>query len=220
MAYREAGKRVAIVEADLRKPTAALSLSTSAEPGLTDLLSGDATLTEALHEVSRASTDSGRAPMIVMQGNGLGPDGHRKATGQRKAAAGKKNGSQPFKVVSGSDLGGMWLLPGGAPAPDPPTLLATSEFEELLLELSDSFDVVLIDTPPLLSVSDALPLLAKVDGSLLVSRVGATTQESAEHVAELVMRVPGARVLGVVANDVPPASLHARYASLEYEPAS
>jgi Mrp family chromosome partitioning ATPase len=221
MAYRDAGKQVAIVEADLRQPTAALSLSTPAEPGLTDVLSGDVTLAEALHEVPRASGGSGRSPMIVMQGNGSGPDDHRKATGRRKAAAGEKNGSKPFKVESGSDLGGMWLLPGGSsPTPDPPTLLATSELKKLLLTLSRRFDIVLIDTPPLLSVSDALPLLAKVDGTLLVSRVGTTTQESAEHVAELVMRVPGARVLGVVANDVPPASLRARYASLEYEPTS
>ena len=79
---------------------------------------------------------------------------------------------------------------------------------------------MLIDTPPLLAVSDAMPLIAKADWTLLVSRVGRTTDEAAEHVAELVDGVPGARVLGVVANDVPLASLRARYGYREYAPAS
>jgi non-specific protein-tyrosine kinase len=84
------------------------------------------------------------------------------------------------------------------------------------MDLCQRFDLVLIDTPPLLAVSDAMPLVAKVDGTLLVSRVGTTTDESAENVVNLVGGVPGARVLGVVANDVPLASLRTHYGRREY----
>jgi polysaccharide biosynthesis transport protein len=205
IAYRDAGKQVAIVEADLRQPTAALRLSTPAEPGLTDLLSGDATFDEALHEVS---FDFGASPPSLLADathNGAGANGHSAAT----------NG---FRDMLRDAPGSLWLLPGGSPASDPPTLLGRSRLEPLLGELCTRFDVVLIDTPPLLAVSDAMPLIAKVDWTLLVSRVGRTTDEAAEHVTELVDGVPGARVLGVVANDVPLASMRARYGYREHSP--
>jgi Mrp family chromosome partitioning ATPase len=108
------------------------------------------------------------------------------------------------------------LLPGGSPAPDPPTLLGAHEFKVVLGTLKEHFDIVLIDSPPLLSVSDALPMLGEVDGTLLVSRVGTTTEESAKQVAELVNWGSRTRLLGVVANDVQPASLRAGYGASEY----
>ena len=193
MACRDAGKEVAIVEADLRRPSTARWLVTRAEPGLTEVLMGDATLDDALHEVLYNSTASVRPPLTVVRHNGTGGAGH-------------SNGASSFDVISGFGHANLFLLPGGSAAPDPPTLLGRRELQLLLQELTERFDVVLIDSPPLLPVGDALPLLAKVDGVLLVSRVGTTTEESAEHVAELVGRVRGARVLGVIANDVSVAS--------------
>jgi Mrp family chromosome partitioning ATPase/capsular polysaccharide biosynthesis protein len=205
IAYRDAGKQVAIVEADLRQPTAALRLATPAEPGLTDVLSGDTTLDEALHEVF---FDFGASPPSLLADaidNGVGANGH----------SAPANG---FMGMMRGTPGNLCLLPSGSPASDPPTLLGRSKLELLLGELCTRFDVVLIDTPPLLAVSDAMPLIAKADWTLLVSRVGRTTDEAAEHVAELVDGVPGARVLGVVANDVPLASLRARYGYREHAP--
>jgi Mrp family chromosome partitioning ATPase/capsular polysaccharide biosynthesis protein len=205
IAYRDAGKRTAIVEADLRQPTAARWFSTPAAPGLTDVLSGNATLERALQEVSFEGGASARSHLTIAPQNGAGANGHSERT----------NG---FNGVSRIAPGNLWLLPGGSSASDPPTLLGRSRLELLLVELAERFDLVLIDSPPLLAVSDAMPLAAKVDGTLLVSRVGTTTDESAEHVAKLVAGVPGARVLGVVANDVPLASLRARYGYREYAP--
>jgi Mrp family chromosome partitioning ATPase/capsular polysaccharide biosynthesis protein len=206
MAYWEAGKEVVIVEADLRRPSAGDWLSTPAEPGLTDVLSGDATLDEALHEVPVVSSASGGSRLTVVRRNGSDP-------------ASDTDGANTFGLVSGFGPASLFLLPGGSAASDPPTLLGTSEFQLLLENLTERFEIVLIDSPALLSVSDALPLLAKVDGVVLVSRVGRTTEDSAEHVAELVGRIRGAQLLGVVANDVPLAS-RARYGHSEYAPAS
>jgi succinoglycan biosynthesis transport protein ExoP len=202
IAYREAGKDVAIVEADLRRPSAARWLSTPAEPGLADVLLGDATLDDALHEVPH---ESPRPPLKVVTRNASGPTGY-------------SDGISTFGVVSGFGPAEIFLLPGGSSAPDPPTLLGSSEFELLLAELAERFDIVLIDTPALLSVSDALPLLAEVVGTVVVSRVGSTTEKSGEQVAELIGRVRGAQLLGVIANDVPLAS-RAHYGYSESAPA-
>jgi Mrp family chromosome partitioning ATPase len=61
---------------------------------------------------------------------------------------------------------------------------------------------VLIDAPPPLEVSDALPLLAAVDGIILVVRLGHTREASAQRLRELLDRTPAAPVIGVVANGV------------------
>jgi polysaccharide biosynthesis transport protein len=205
MAYFESGKQVAIVEADLRRPTAARWLCTPADPGLAHVLLSDATLDEALHEVP---CDAAAVPawMTIPRHNGSSSDG-------------QSEDGNTFDIASGFAPADLFLLPGGSQAADPPTLLGTSEFQLLLVELAERFDVVLIDTPALLSVSDALPLLPEVVGALVVSRVGATTEESAKQVAELIGRVRGARLLGIVANDVPGASRRASYQYPEYETA-
>jgi Mrp family chromosome partitioning ATPase/capsular polysaccharide biosynthesis protein len=105
--------------------------------------------------------------------------------------------------ANGNGAGGrLLLLPSGAPPADPGAVLASKRFRVLLGELSDRHDVVLIDSSPLLPVSDALPVLSIVDGVVLTSRVGVTTRGAARHVVQAVRRVPGAEILGVVANDV------------------
>jgi Mrp family chromosome partitioning ATPase len=73
---------------------------------------------------------------------------------------------------------------------------------ELLAELRRKYDVVLLDTPPLLAVSDAIPLMSLVDVTVLVCRVGKSTTDDAERLMNLARRVPDARVAGLVVNDV------------------
>jgi polysaccharide biosynthesis transport protein len=203
LAYREAGKDVVIVEADLRRPSAARWLSTPGEPGLTDVLVGAVALDDALHEVPHPSAQ----PPLRVRRNASGP-------------AGEWDGVNAFEVVSGSGPADIFLLPGGSSAPDPPTLLGSVEFELLLTELAERFDIVLIDTPGLLSVSDAMPLLAEVVGTVVVSRVGTTREKAAEQVTELIGRVPGAQLLGVIANDVELASRAHHYGYSESTPAA
>lgn len=206
LAFVESGKEVVIVEADMRRPTAARWLSVPDEPGLAHVLMGDATLDEALHWVLCDAPPT-PAGITITSHNGSAPGNP------------SENGSSSDALV-GSFPGCLFLLPGGSPAANPPTLLSTHGFQLLLVELAERFDLVLIDTPPLLPVSDAMPLLTEVIGTLVVSRVGSTTEDSAERVAELIGRVRGARVLGVVANDVPVGAFRAGYGLSEYEPAT
>jgi Mrp family chromosome partitioning ATPase len=72
----------------------------------------------------------------------------------------------------------------------------------LLDRLAEEHDIVIIDTPPVVAVSDAVPLLAAADAVLVVSRVGMTTTRDARELRRVVDHVPGVSVIGIVANDV------------------
>jgi succinoglycan biosynthesis transport protein ExoP len=91
------------------------------------------------------------------------------------------------------------LITAGFPPPNPHELIESKRMAELLQELSLDYDLVVIDTPPLLSVSDAIPLIGRVDGVLIVSRLGATTSDAARRLASELKGL-NAPVLGIVAN--------------------
>jgi capsular exopolysaccharide synthesis family protein len=90
------------------------------------------------------------------------------------------------------------LLADGAP-PNPAELLESVAMQELLEWSSSQYELVVIDTPPLTVVSDAIPLLRKVDGVLVVSRFGSSTLNAAERLRERLASL-GAPTLGVVGN--------------------
>ena len=73
--------------------------------------------------------------------------------------------------------------------------------EALLEQAKSTYDLVVIDTPPLAAVSDAFPLLRKVDGVIIVGRVGRNRRDVAERLHETLTGA-GAPLLGVVANGV------------------
>jgi Mrp family chromosome partitioning ATPase len=81
----------------------------------------------------------------------------------------------------------------------------------VLDELRKTHDVVLIDSSPLLPVSDALPLLPEVEGVLVTTRLGLTTKSAARQLCDVIGRVHGTNLLGVVANDVRASEGLARY---------
>ena len=106
-----------------------------------------------------------------------------------------KSGSQD----PGVDHTSFDLITAGFPPPNPHELIESKRMADLLDELSSDYDLVVIDTPPLLSVSDAIPLIGRVDGVLIVSRLGATTSDAARRLASELKGL-NAPVLGVVAN--------------------
>jgi polysaccharide biosynthesis transport protein len=179
LAYREAGARVAVVEADLRQPTMKGLFHIYAGAGLTNVLTGEHTLATALQPVAAGSESTIltalQAPANYAVG---GPDGN--------GAGG------PGELV---------VLTSGEPTANPPAVLASNRLRELLDEIAASHDIVLIDSPPILAVSDAIPLLTAVDGTIVVARLDLSTRSAGRRVMELIRRVPGAEVLGVVAND-------------------
>ncbi len=73
--------------------------------------------------------------------------------------------------------------------------------EAVLEQAKSTYDLVVVDTPPLTAVSDAFPLLRKVDGVIIVGRVGRNRRDIAERLHETLTGA-GAPLLGVVANGV------------------
>ncbi len=117
------------------------------------------------------------------------------------------------KVEGGAALG--YLTPGPLPA-NPPALLGSDAFGHLLDQIDKAgVDVVLLDCPPVLPVSDALVAAQDVDGVLLVAAVNQTKKtqlvESVERLREV-----GAEIVGLVVNGVQPS--RDRYNEGDYKP--
>jgi capsular exopolysaccharide synthesis family protein len=95
----------------------------------------------------------------------------------------------------------LYLLPCGPVPPNPSDLLVTEKAKGIFLSLREKFDIVIIDSPPLIPVSDARILARYTDGILLVVKLGSTTREALVQVAREVSSVD-ARILGAVLNDL------------------
>lgn len=99
-------------------------------------------------------------------------------------------------------LEGLALLPAGELPPNPVELLASRRMSALLEELAGQVDVVLIDSPPILPIADAIVLAQRVDGVVLVLEAGKTSRTAARQAVERLEQV-GGRLFGVVLNGVP-----------------
>jgi capsular exopolysaccharide synthesis family protein len=95
----------------------------------------------------------------------------------------------------------FYLLPRGALAPNPADLLMSQRMRDILNELRSSFDFIVIDSPPIIAVSDAAILSALCDGVVLVFNGQKTTTQSAKRALEVLDNV-GARPLGVILNGI------------------
>jgi succinoglycan biosynthesis transport protein ExoP len=91
------------------------------------------------------------------------------------------------------------LVAGAALPPNPGELIESRAMETVLERAKSTYDLVVVDTPPLTAVSDAFPLLGKVDGVVIVGRVGRNRRDVAERLHETLAGA-GAPLLGVIAN--------------------
>jgi Mrp family chromosome partitioning ATPase/capsular polysaccharide biosynthesis protein len=143
VALARAGLNVALVDLDLRRPTIAGFFDIPyAQPGMTNIVLGSSTLDEALVEVNRTPSASGDATHA--DGNGA-----------------SSNGS----------AGVLKVLTSGRIPPNPGEVIKAQMLTGALEQLARSFDFVLIDTPPLLSVGDAMAVSPHVDAMITVARL-------------------------------------------------
>lgn len=92
---------------------------------------------------------------------------------------------------------GLAVLPAGEVPERPADLISSRRMEALLAGFRDQADMVLVDAPPLIAVSDAALLAPQVDGVLLVLTAGQTRREHAQRAQGLLQRI-GARLVGTV----------------------
>jgi hypothetical protein len=126
------------------------------------------------------------------------------------------------EVIQTTPVSGLFLLSGGIRPPNPTDLLGSHKMREILKNLRDSFNFILIDSPPAIAVSDAAVLSKVSDGVILVFHGQKTTTGSARQVVERLdaIRAP---ILGVILNGVDvrnPSYAYYRhyYGSNYYEP--
>ncbi len=93
----------------------------------------------------------------------------------------------------------MSVLVAGAAPPDPSALLQSPRMPELLGSLRQHYDLVVVDTPPVAQVADAIALLRLVDGVLVVASISSTSGPEAERLRDQLQALD-AQVLGAVAN--------------------
>jgi len=110
--------------------------------------------------------------------------------------------SVDLRVPSGKGVGGNTLdvmAAGAVLPPNPGELLESHAMGAVLEQAKSAYDLVVIDTPPLTAVSDAFPLLSKVDGVVIVGWVGRSRRDAAAQLHQ-VLASSGAPLLGVIAN--------------------
>jgi capsular exopolysaccharide synthesis family protein len=151
VALARAGKRVVLVDCDLRRPRVHQFFNMSNQVGFTSVLLRDVPAAKALMPV----------------------DG----------------------------VPGLSVMPSGPPPPNPSELLGGKASRELLLALGEVVDYVIIDSTPLLPVSDSVVLASCVDAVVVVAAAGGTTKRALKQSLSM-LRLVDAPVLGVVLNRV------------------
>src|SRR6266581_5840557 len=104
-------------------------------------------------------------------------------------------------TVRSTQLPNLFILPAGTPPPNPAELLASAQMFDLLAELREQYDHIVVDTPPTLSVTDAVVLSTRADAVVLVIRSGQTTKPALRRSRDILAQV-NARVAGVLLNAV------------------
>src|SRR5260370_17850469 len=84
-------------------------------------------------------------------------------------------------------LPNLFIMPAGTPPPNPAELLASSHMRDLLAELREQFDHIGIDTPPTLSVTDAVALSPPAAATILAIRSGQTTKHAPRRARDTLM---------------------------------
>jgi polysaccharide biosynthesis transport protein len=124
-------------------------------------------------------------------------------------------------LISGSDrdedvllpfpeVPNLWILPAGPIPPQPAELLGSTVMKDHIARWRNEFDHVIIDTPPCLSVTDAVLLSPEADRVILVARAGQTTKPALRRACDLLLQV-NARVMGIVLNAFNVHSAHGYY---------
>ena len=145
----DAGRRVVIVDCDLRRPRVHDAFSLPNDLGFTSVIAGQVPLQEAIRSVT--------------------------------------------------DQPGLSVLTAGPIPPNPSELLGSQKTSELLFRLQSDFDVVLVDSPPVLPVTDATVLSTWVDATVMIAAAGVTTRKQLRTAIDL-LRQAEAPLAGLVLN--------------------
>ncbi len=150
-AFANAGQKVILIDADLRRPM--------------------------VHKVFHLDNNKGLTTILV------------------------SSNSSFESAIAETQVDGLYIIPSGPIPPNPAELLGTQRFRDLLSTLCEYTDVIIIDTPPVMAVTDAAVVGSRVDGVVLVVNSGSTPRPTVVQ-AKAAMESVKANILGVVLNQV------------------
>jgi capsular exopolysaccharide synthesis family protein len=188
-AFRVLRTNMQYVEVDHDKKVFVVTSSLPGEGKTTTSVNLAVTMAMGAHSVVLVECDL-RRPMVAKR---LGVDG---AVGTTSVLVGRVKLEDALQTVGDT---GLQVLACGPIPPNPSELLQSRAMDALLADLREQFDIVVIDAPPLLPVTDAALLAAKSDGAIVVTRHGRTTRDQLAHAIERLDAVD-AKTLGVVLN--------------------
>jgi tyrosine-protein kinase Etk/Wzc len=114
------------------------------------------------------------------------------------------------EAIKSTDVENLYVLPCGIIPPNPAELLGSQRMGQLIAKLREEFDVVVIDTPPVVAVTDALLLSHSADATILVARADVTRVDAMLRAMDSIER-SGAGLLGVVLNNFNVANAYGSY---------
>lgn len=147
--YAQSGKRVLLVDSDMRKPTVHHTFRVPNTRGLSSLLTRQCAIEDVVHE-----------------------------------------SAQP----------GLFIIPSGPIPPNPAELIGSQNMDRFMDTVSEQYDIIIFDAPPVLSVTDAQILANKCAGTILVVNTGATEKENVLKAKEVLMSSK-ANMIGVILNN-------------------
>jgi capsular exopolysaccharide synthesis family protein len=104
-------------------------------------------------------------------------------------------------LIKPTEVDNLFILPCGPTPPNPAELLLTKRFEIVLGELAKRFDRLILDSPPIQPVTDAVVLSKRVDGTILVVRASKTMRDELRRSARMIRDI-GGTVVGVIVNEL------------------
>lgn len=114
------------------------------------------------------------------------------------------NSELAASVKQSKDIDNLWILTSGSVPSNPSELLGSSRMKTLVEQMKKEYEYVILDTPPLISVSDSAILASQADGIIMVIRPGKVKGEIGRRTKELLERI-GTPVLGCVFNGIEPS---------------
>ena len=150
VALAEAGQRVLLIDADMRKPRVHIVFGKPQEPGLSNVLVGNAKSSESVHQTT---------------------------------------------------VPGLWVMPAGLHPPNPAELLGSKRFKDFMASLTQHFDWVVVDTPPVMAVTDSSVVAHLATGVLFVVGTEMTSRHAAQRALEQLEHAR-AKFVGAVLNRV------------------
>ena len=150
--FAENGKRVLLIDADLRRPTVSKKFKLPNSMGIVNVILNHDLFQETVHK----------------------------------------------DVVTGLDI-----ITSGVIPPNPSELLGSKKFQKFMEEMKGMYDTIILDSPPLLAVTDAQVLTTISDGTIIVAQHGVTKKEEILQAKDLLEKVKG-NILGVVLSQIPP----------------